>query len=113
MASEENGQAQAQEDDEEDPLGAEAQVVLFAASQSYIGTCAMQTSGLLQATRSTSLLAFRKKPEGGRECQLKSVLTDLVALAGSRSRPLSSVIRTTWRSWPSMTSLMPRATPIC
>jgi hypothetical protein len=32
MASEENGQAQAQEDAEEDPLGAEAQVVIFAAS---------------------------------------------------------------------------------
>jgi hypothetical protein len=32
VASEENGQAQAQEDDEEDPLGAEAQVAFFVAS---------------------------------------------------------------------------------
>jgi hypothetical protein len=32
MASEENGQTQAQEDAEEDPLGSEAQVVFFAAS---------------------------------------------------------------------------------
>jgi hypothetical protein len=33
VASEEDGQAQAQEDDEEDPLGTEAQVVTFAPSQ--------------------------------------------------------------------------------
>jgi hypothetical protein len=32
MASEEDGKTQAQEDDEEDPLGAEAQVVFLAAS---------------------------------------------------------------------------------
>jgi hypothetical protein len=33
VASEENGQTQAQEDAEEDPVGAEAQVVFLAASQ--------------------------------------------------------------------------------
>jgi hypothetical protein len=33
VASEENGQAQAQEDAKEDPLGAKAQVAFFAASQ--------------------------------------------------------------------------------